>query len=47
MGGSPRILAAGILKKYEARQDIHVDLKTGVLLAESMAERAHGMDGQV
>ena len=36
----------GILKKYEARQDIHVDLKTGVLLAESMAERAHGMDAQ-
>lgn len=36
----------GLLKKYEARQDIHVDLKTGALLAESMAERAHGTDAQ-
>ena len=36
----------GILKKYEARQDIHVDLKTGALLAESMAERAQGIDAQ-
>jgi starch synthase (maltosyl-transferring) len=36
----------GILKKYEARQDIHVDLKTGTLLAEGMAERAHGIDAQ-
>jgi starch synthase (maltosyl-transferring) len=36
----------GIVKKYEARQDIHVDLKTGALLAEGMAERAHGTDAQ-
>jgi starch synthase (maltosyl-transferring) len=36
----------GILKKYQARQDIHVDLKTGALLAEAMAERAHGTDAQ-
>jgi starch synthase (maltosyl-transferring) len=36
----------GILKKYEARQDIHVDLKTGALIAEGMAERAHGTDAQ-
>jgi starch synthase (maltosyl-transferring) len=34
----------GLLKKYEARQDINLDLKTGALLAESMAERAHGTD---
>ena len=36
----------GILKKYEARQDIHVDLKTGALIAEGMAERAQGTDAQ-
>jgi starch synthase (maltosyl-transferring) len=36
----------GLLKKYEARQDISLDLKTGALLAESMAERAHGTDSQ-
>jgi starch synthase (maltosyl-transferring) len=36
----------GIVKKYEARQDIHVDLKTGALLAQGMAERAHGTDAQ-
>ena len=36
----------GILKKYEARQDIHLDLKTGALIAEGMAERAHGTDAQ-
>jgi len=36
----------GLLKKYEARQDINLDLKTGALLAESMADRAHGTDSQ-
>lgn len=36
----------GILKKHAARQDIHVDLKTGALLAEGMAERAQGTDAQ-
>ena len=36
----------GIRKKYEARQDIQVDLKTGARLAEEMAERAHGTDAQ-
>ncbi|HEY2398948.1 MAG TPA: alpha-1,4-glucan--maltose-1-phosphate maltosyltransferase [Steroidobacteraceae bacterium] len=36
----------GILKKYEARQDIHVELRTGALIAEGMAERAHGTDAQ-
>jgi starch synthase (maltosyl-transferring) len=35
-----------IRKKYEARQDIHVDLKSGALIAESLAERAHGTDAQ-
>jgi starch synthase (maltosyl-transferring) len=36
----------GLLKKYEARQDINLDLKTGALLAENMAARAHGTDSQ-
>ena len=36
----------GLLKKYEARQDIHVDVKTGALLAGAMADRAHGTDAQ-
>jgi starch synthase (maltosyl-transferring) len=36
----------GLLKKYEARQDINLDLKTGALLAGSMADRAHGTDSQ-
>src|SRR5438105_2972046 len=36
----------GLMKKYEADQDITLDLKTGALLAEAMAERAHGLDTQ-
>jgi starch synthase (maltosyl-transferring) len=36
----------GLMKKYEAGQDIHLDLKTGARLAEAMAARAHGMDSQ-
>ena len=36
----------GLLMKYEARQDIHVDIKTGALIAEAMADRAHGTDAQ-
>jgi starch synthase (maltosyl-transferring) len=36
----------GILKKYEARQDIRVDVKTGALIAEAMADRAQGTDAQ-
>jgi starch synthase (maltosyl-transferring) len=36
----------GLLKKYDAKQDIQLDLKTGALLAENMADRAHGADSQ-
>src|ERR1700760_1795289 len=36
----------GLLKKFDARQDIQLDLKTGALLAENMANRAHGTDAQ-
>ena len=36
----------GLMKKYQASQDITLELKTGALLAEAMAERAHGMDAQ-
>ncbi|MFL6603389.1 MAG: alpha-1,4-glucan--maltose-1-phosphate maltosyltransferase [Steroidobacteraceae bacterium] len=36
----------GLMKKYGADQDITLDLKTGALLAEAMAERAHGLDAQ-
>src|SRR6202035_2677958 len=36
----------GLMKKYEADQDINLDLKTGALLAEAMADRAHGADAQ-
>jgi starch synthase (maltosyl-transferring) len=36
----------GLCKKYEARQDIHLDLKTGALLAQQMAARAQGTDSQ-
>jgi starch synthase (maltosyl-transferring) len=36
----------GLLKKYDAQQDIQLDLKTGALLAENMADRAHGADSQ-
>jgi starch synthase (maltosyl-transferring) len=36
----------GLMKKYEAGQDIELDLRTGALLAQGMAERAHGIDSQ-
>jgi starch synthase (maltosyl-transferring) len=36
----------GLAKKYEAGQDITLDLKTGSLLAEAMAERARGPDSR-
>jgi starch synthase (maltosyl-transferring) len=36
----------GLMKKYQAGQDINLDLKTGALLADSMAARAHGTDAQ-
>jgi starch synthase (maltosyl-transferring) len=36
----------GLVKKFDAGQDVALDLKTGALLAESMAERAHGLDSQ-
>ena len=36
----------GLIKKYEAGQDINLDLKTGAQLAQGLAERAHGTDSQ-
>ena len=36
----------GLIKKYEAGQDINLDLKTGAQLAQTLAERAHGADSQ-
>src|SRR5215475_11865990 len=36
----------GLTKKFDAGQDIKLDLTTGALLAETMAERAKGIDAQ-
>ncbi len=36
----------GLMKKHKAGQDIHLELKTGALLAEQMAARAQGVDAQ-
>ncbi len=36
----------GLMKKHKAGQDIHLDLKTGALLAEQMAARAQAVDAQ-
>ena len=36
----------GLLKKYQAGQDIALDLKTGALLAEQLASRAQSADSQ-
>jgi starch synthase (maltosyl-transferring) len=36
----------GLLKKFQARQDIGLELRTGALLAEQMAARAQGTDAQ-
>ncbi|MBV8803558.1 MAG: alpha-1,4-glucan--maltose-1-phosphate maltosyltransferase [Sinobacteraceae bacterium] len=36
----------GLLKKYQASQDINLDLRTGAVLAEQMATRAQGHDPQ-
>src|SRR5579864_2226948 len=36
----------GLLKKYQASQDINLDLRTGSLLADQMAARAQGHDAQ-
>jgi starch synthase (maltosyl-transferring) len=36
----------GLMKKYQAGQDISLDLKTGAQLAEQMAARAHNQDSQ-
>jgi starch synthase (maltosyl-transferring) len=36
----------GLKKKYEAGQDINLDLRTGAILAGQMAERAQGLDAK-
>jgi starch synthase (maltosyl-transferring) len=36
----------GLKKKYQASQDITLDLRTGALLAEQMATRAQSLDAQ-
>src|SRR5262249_41546066 len=36
----------GLMKKYQASQEISLDLRTGALLAEQMAARAQGPDAQ-
>lgn len=36
----------GLLKKHEAGQDIELDLKSGALLAEGMAQRVRGIEAQ-
>jgi starch synthase (maltosyl-transferring) len=36
----------GLIKKYQAGQDISLELRTGSVLGEQMAARAHGLDAQ-